>query len=218
MNTDIRQFAIDADDARYPEPVRARLRIVAETAQKNLDAINARLQPHVEGIKRDGNAILRSPKSKTEKVYAVWALADRFYSVVGKNVACRRGCSHCCHIAVALTVAEAEAVGKRIGRKPHKDVPLRIDAKIGVEWGYHNPCTFLRNGECSIYAHRPLACRAHYSLDVDALLCELRPPQASPVPYMNPLDINTLMLKAVQPESPNCIADIREFFPPRSHE
>ncbi|WP_234461062.1 YkgJ family cysteine cluster protein [Burkholderia pseudomallei] len=213
MDTDMRKFAADADNPAFPEPIRARLRVVAETATKNLEAINAGRRKVFDSVKRDGNALLRSPKSKVEKVYAIWALADRFYASTGKNVACKRGCSHCCHVAVAVTVPEAEAIGKRIGRIPRK-VPLRMDAKIGVESGYHNPCTFLRNGECSIYANRPLACRIQYSLDVDALLCELGP-IPSPVPYMNPLDMNMLLLKALEPTSPDCVADIREFFPPK---
>lgn len=214
-NDDIAQRFAEADDPTFPDEVRARLRIVDQTARRNLDAINARMRLQFESVKRDGNAILRSPKSKVEKVYAIWALADRFYAGTGKNVACKRGCSHCCHIAVAMTAPEAEAIGKRIGRTPRKDVPLRQDVKIGVESGYHNPCTFLRNGECSIYAHRPLACRIHYSLDVDALLCELTASKPLPVPFLNPTDMNLLLLGALEPESPDCCADIREFFPQR---
>ncbi|ARL25476.1 YkgJ family cysteine cluster protein [Burkholderia pseudomallei] len=214
METDIAKFAADADNPEYPEPIRARLRVVGETAQKNIEAINARRHGLVERLTRDANALLKSPKSKTEKIYAVWALADELYAHTAKNVACKRGCSHCCHIAVAVTPDEAEAIGKRIGRKPHR-APLRKNPGAGFAFGYHNPCTFLRSGECSIYANRPLACRIHYSLDVDALLCELRPPQSSPVPLMNPLDANMLLLYVVQPESENCLADIREFFPPR---
>jgi hypothetical protein len=215
MHTDTNQLAIEAENPSYPEPIRARLRVVAETAAENLKAINARMARDFEAVRRDGNAILRSKKSKIEKIYAVWSLADRLYAGTGKNVACRRGCSHCCHIGVAVHPLEAEAIGKRIGRTPRENVNLRKNVAEGFAFGYGNPCTFLKDGECSIYAHRPLACRVQFSLDVDSLLCELRPPEVSPVPYLNPTDINFLLLQVIEPTGEKCLADIREYFPPR---
>lgn len=215
MKNDLTAFAISAQNPTYPEPIRERLRVVADSAQSNMDAINRRLAPRFKSIERRGNAILNAPMSTTKKIYAIWAICDELNSENGKNVACRRGCSHCCHIAVAITPEEAEAIGKRIGRAPRKDVTLCRNPSEGFDFGYDNPCTFLKDGECSIYEHRPLACRAHFSLDVDALLCELHPPESSPVPLLNPKNVNMLLVYAINPTDEKSLADIREYFPPK---
>jgi hypothetical protein len=197
---------------QYPPAIQKRIAIVDETAHNNLDAINARIGPHMPRFKARVKTILSAPKSVTNKIIALWELADEMMAFNGKNVACKRGCSHCCHIAVAVHPAEADVIGKRIGRVPRKDVTLRSNFK-GFDYGYHNPCTFLMNGQCSIYANRPLACRVQYSLDVDSLLCELNPLEPVPVPYINPLKFNYALAQIVQPAQRESSADIREFFP-----
>lgn len=48
-----------------------------------------------------------------------------------------------------------------------------------------SPCPFLRDGGCSVYDVRPMACRLLLNLDDDDLLCQLVHGQAIPVPYAN---------------------------------
>lgn len=203
-------------DPRFPYAVNDRLKIVAETAQANLEAINARLTPRIPEFNRRAQAIVDSPKSKVSKIHALWALIDDMNAMNVGHVACRRGCNHCCHTEVLMSPEEAEAVGKRIGRMP-RHPRLRGERDENFDCSYSNPCTFLKDGECSIYENRPVACRAQYSLDVDALLCEIpddEPPR--PVPYQNPMPFNMILLHIVQPRTPECMADIREYFPPRA--
>ncbi|CAJ7796628.1 Flagellin N-methylase [Burkholderia pseudomallei] len=200
-------------DPRFPQAVNERLQVVAETAEANLNAINARLRPRIREFNRRAQAIVDSPKSKISKVHALWALIDDMNAMNVGHVACRRGCNHCCHTEVLMSPEEAEAVGKRIGRMP-RHPKLRGDRDENFDCSYLNPCTFLENGECSIYENRPVACRAQYSLDVDALLCEIpadEPPR--PVPYQNPTPFNMILLHIIRPQVAECMADIREFFP-----
>lgn len=73
-----------------------------------------------------------------------------------------------------------------------------------------SPCPFLREGRCSVYETRPLACRTLLNLDDDDLLCRLVPGVEVPVPYAGAGEFKALYLLA-QPNAE--LADIRDFFP-----
>lgn len=75
-------------------------------------------------------------------------------------------------------------------------------------------CTFLVDGSCSIYEHRPLACRNQINLDRDALMCELVEGSAPQVPYadMTPHKAAYIQLFGFGQR----YADIREWFPDKS--
>jgi hypothetical protein len=194
--------------------VQARLQEVDATGQRNLEAINARIQSHVPRFNGEMVALVNSTDAIERKIPAFWQLVDEIGAFNEGNVACRRGCSHCCHIAVLLTVEEAQVIGRRIGRPP-AHAPPRTDAD-DFDYGYHSPCTFLVDGECSIYENRPLACRVHYSLDVDALLCELTPPEPKPVPFMNDLPFMMAFLQMLgMPQRVPVLGEIRDFWPTR---
>lgn len=202
----------------HDDAVQARLKVFKIHSERNAAEFNARTDPKkLERLSARFEAIQRSAKSPHNKLAAFWEVADEMYRDVGGNVACKRGCSHCCHIAVGVMTVEAELIGKRIGRKP-RTVPGRTHFR-DFDYGYHNPCTFLRDGECSIYEHRPLACRIHFNLDIDPLLCELTPPESSPVPMFNTREhqFGALLLMG-GPSNHNRLGDIREFFPRATHE
>ena len=71
-------------------------------------------------------------------------------------------------------------------------------------------CTFLKDSICSIYAHRPVVCRVHHSLEESAAGCERgRQPEA--------VDLTELYLGELRMMGRMMIyADIREFFPPQT--
>lgn len=137
----------------------------------------------------------------------LWAIADAFGQLATPQSACKMGCAHCCHIPVALAPTEARLMGSLIGRTPAV-VPVSMDG-ISGEYGYHRPCPFLVDSRCSVYAHRPLACRVHFNLDVDSLLCELLPDALVPVPYLNLQELHTAYVLITH----EGLADIRDFFP-----
>lgn len=120
--------------------------------------------------------------------------------------ACRTGCSHCCLIPVKISEVEARVIGKALGRSPvsvnsHSPAP-----KVG-DW---TPCSFLRDGKCSIYTHRPAVCRSHLNLDVDDLLCRPLPGVSVPVPY---LDVAPHVVASIEIAGRLPWADIRQWFP-----
>lgn len=93
-------------------------------------------------------------------------------------VECRKGCSFCCHMNVAVSPLETVRVwaalreGSQIERR---DAVLAADARLEQRGTQERLalkmlCPLLVDGACSIYELRPLACRALLSLS--ARLCE----------------------------------------------
>jgi Fe-S-cluster containining protein len=98
-------------------------------------------------------------------------------------VACRAGCSWCCTFPVDVTVPEALVLARHIrltwteaaieslrARLTARREETRGETKAARP-GRRLPCTLLgEGGKCSVYAARPLACRAWTSFDAQA--CE----------------------------------------------
>lgn len=193
-----------------PPDVRARLTALNSYAPIRLQVIRGKVAPHMPEIVRRLDAILHSRQTTAQRLRALWELADDIGDTFSDAVACKRGCSHCCHCAVMLPKAEAQLIGQLINREPADAQPTFEHES--VEWGYHNPCSFLRDDECSIYEHRPLECRLMYSADVDDLLCQLRPPLVTQTPLVDMRYITQVQVAVIARDGLH-FADIREWFP-----
>ena len=99
----------------------------------------------------------------------------------GAVIACREGCSYCCHQFVGAVAPEVFLLASaiRASREPGLDraaviarcVPLiGLDPKERV--GLKLPCPVLVEGRCGAYAARPLVCRQTTSLDLQGCLEE----------------------------------------------
>ena len=101
-------------------------------------------------------------------------------SGVEPQLACKRGCTFCCHGYVSATApqifAAAAAVRGQGGAGESACERLRATAMRvqGLAWrdriALRLPCPLLVDAACSIYAARPLACRGYVSPSVAA--CE----------------------------------------------
>lgn len=209
---------------RWREIDAGKLVRVIEIVNERSRPIKARHQVHV-------NAVINNRKMSTSaKIEALWKAVDEIGKLAGQYAACRKGCAHCCYISALISEPEAALIGKRIGVKPAKVTGITKPGDIQA--GYHNPCPFLKRGECSIYDSRPLVCRKHFNIDTDALLCELIGDQASTVPYLdlrdyeNALAVMTTTERDEMRRDPRtgrpvpvtirmapAVGDIREFFP-----
>ena len=92
---------------------------------------------------------------------------------ISKKIACKKGCSYCCYIHVGITDDEAYVLmehAKDIGLKIDKEA-LKIQSTMDhTDWDTlprkYQKCVFLGDdGCCSVYKHRPIACRKYLVLD-----------------------------------------------------
>jgi Fe-S-cluster containining protein len=115
-------------------------------------------------------------------------------------LACAAGCAFCCYhpvdimapeafiiaayLRTALSDAEVVAMTARLAAHAERIQALSHDehalAKI--------PCALLHNGQCSVYAARPFACRAWHSMS--AARCEAIFTHGDPLSMIPPLDID----------------------------
>ena len=182
-------------------------------ADKQLDAffdsVTPELKAHVTSLPKRITQISARPVIRLNEVLNT---ADQIFDQAGKFAACARGCGHCCHVSVPITQFEANYMGENLGIKP---VELKQIIKHELtEYGSHTPCPFLKQGECSIYEHRPLTCRMHMNFDVDNYWClheNWQKPEAEiPRPTIQPLiDAYHTVISSVAP----IMGDIRDFFP-----
>jgi len=173
--------------------------------------IPAEVRAEAERLPRQLELMNASPAAKIRRVHA---MTDRIFSTAGPLVACARGCAHCCYVSVPISRAEAAYIGERIGVAPVDiQTSLHRDEK---SFSYATPCTFLRNDECTIYEHRPMTCRSHFSFDRDNYWCRHenweKPGAAIPKPNFTILRDAYMAASARKGERP-VFADIRDFFP-----
>lgn len=188
--------------------MRERLRTLAPVVDRRFKAFRDRMgEEKWEEIQRRLDALIESEAPVWVRLRKLYDLVDEVMAFTEGNVACRLGCAHCCHIGVAMTKPEAQMLGMAIRRAPK--MPRATDLST-FDYGYHNPCTFLRNGECSIYEQRPFSCRVYVSLDEDPLLCELV--KGVPIPVPN-LDMRSFQLAYILICGGPKFADIRQYFP-----
>jgi len=216
----------DSIDPSWPQDVQDRLNELncdASALHERSSAIIRALPPQVRQ-----QLLRQAVGSNTNQKRLFWLRreADQLNQAAATVSACGQQCSHCCHSGVMLLDSEAKAIGREIGRVPAdlpegKYVVTNLD-NVGDDFLEKadelaseftgDPCPFLGpDSKCSIYAHRPLACRTQINMDKDALLCKLVPGGKVPVPY---LDVTASKMAYVVTFGLNRkMADLRYFFP-----
>lgn len=121
--------------------------------------------------------------SKLAALDQVYEIYDHFIS--GLDLACKKHCAHCCTTGVTLTTVEGYKIIQQLvsgGKKerwvekiaqaaeqPHFQLKITTNQLAGlcaegldppveesIDW---NPCPFLTDSQCPIYAVRPFGCR-----------------------------------------------------------
>lgn len=158
-------------------------------------------------------ATLRALNAKgTTKLARLYDLVEEVFGYVGSHVACRKGCSYCCHVSVQVSRLEAQYIAEKTGHKPViLAAPVYRDP---YAFSQTTPCPFLRNNTCSIYPVRPLACRTQVNLDIDEYWCKFenwhKPGAASHKPTFHPI---VTAYRELMTQHGGVPADIRDFFP-----
>lgn len=177
-------------------------------AEANSARINSKIDFTKFEAKFDRIAGLKIPaKAKTLQM---WEVGAEISKAITPYVACKQGCSFCCNIATTITTTEAQIIGKHVGRKPQV-FTKRVNILTNIPKYSGVPCPFLKEGRCSIYEVRPLACRIHFNLSDSPYFCNTSiPSKDSIVPQTNNDNIDAAHFKAFHNE---IWADMRDFFP-----
>ena len=108
-------------------------------------------------------------------------IAERVVSsaVSGKNsIACRMGCSHCCHLSssaqtgknakvVGMTLLDGVVLLEHMVKIRHSEIAAKIAKNMENVWRQMPTtlerllCPFDDDGNCAVYSARPLVCRRH---------------------------------------------------------
>ena len=97
-------------------------------------------------------------------------------AAAGEPLACKAGCTYCCHNVVMATAPEIFSAASEL-RARHDQafvagVAGRCDA-VGATAGIRrSPCPLLHDNLCSVYSARPTVCRKHTSFSVDACIAD----------------------------------------------
>lgn len=170
----------------------------------------------IEGLEVAVGRMMKSNLPSHSKVIWLRRFARVFSETVAPATACRgKGCSHCCHMAVCITTAEAAEIGRTIGAKP-RTLPIELDPikvinqlDANVEKFTGKPCPFLQEDKsCGIYNVRPIACIVHHSTESTPDPCVIGSGQ-----MVGRVDDRSISVAMAEVDFPRPIADIRDFFP-----
>ena len=123
-----------------------------------------------------------SPVQMQEAIKALYASMDELLesflqraSAEGQEVACKKGCSWCCHQEVFAVTHEflylndyvqkhlsGEQAGEVLERAREK-VKLTMNKSVEEQLKIRSACPFLEDGSCMVYEARPMACRIYLS-------------------------------------------------------
>jgi uncharacterized protein len=146
------------------------------------------------------------------KLKVVLDTVDRLYDHAANFAACKKGCSHCCHVSVPIADFEARYIGENINTAP---VSLQHSIRHDLsEFSDKTPCPFLKDNACSIYEFRPMTCRIHVNFDIDNYWCLYEnwnnPDAIIPRPTIH---VFSAAYQQLAGKLKPIMADIRDYFP-----
>lgn len=190
---------------------RFRLNRVRDRAQRQYDAI-VTASPWMAHLRSKLERTMNANASARSKLGQLERIADEIAAAIAPHSSCEKGCSACCNISVALSEHEAQRLGERIGIRPASPPPGQDQADFERLY-FRSACPFMHDRQCSIYEHRPIACRLHFTLDADAYFCQTTlDPADSAVPNVD-LSEFWFAYAYLGIQLGSTIGDIRQFFP-----
>jgi hypothetical protein len=115
---------------------------------------------------------LADPADAASKAQAAFDAAAKLHAPTSK-LACKKGCGYCCYGIVMISAPEAFRLAAwLVSRGPAAVAQFRLDAAAPAGKGAQDrhgakiPCPLLRDGACSAYAARPIACRTITSFEL----------------------------------------------------
>lgn len=139
------------------------------------------------GMKASKNGITaESTADALQEMYAaIDKLNDSLFDLAQQQdqpIHCKKGCSWCCHQPIFSLAYELDYLKSYIqnnfSEQEQKEIRQRATAKNDKLKTLKNdsllnskhPCPLLKDGTCTVYEARPVACRIYLSTDVDSCL------------------------------------------------
>jgi Fe-S-cluster containining protein len=132
-------------------------------------------------VATDFDAVRRGKISPLVAAVMIFKRMDNALLGVGPPLACRPGCSYCCHYHVYITAFEALALAEHINTKLAASARALVKERLASNTRIIDSltvdqhiltnvrCALLTDdGQCSAYGLRPSACRRHHAVDVNA--------------------------------------------------
>lgn len=180
--------------------------IARQNAEANFQSLIARIPPSVQ--EREGRLlaeIIATPGSALKKLRHLHWATDELFAEVAPFVACQRKCNACCHYNVHLYPLESDLIEKRTGKaRSRSNFPPRDFTGTA--------CVFLKEGECSIYDVRPMACRKHVALTNSAYWCAPERSESIQLPMANFSQVNSAFEYVIEKDGRHQFSDIRQVF------
>ena len=192
------------------QPIRSEIEAAEVRRAGFMSAIPPELLDAEDKLPAQVRSLNAATRSKLHRIYQV---AEDLSNVRRPFVACKKGCSSCCHMNVSITKAEAERLAKASGRSMARiaAAPRHARDKFAGK-----PCPFLdSHGACSVYVDRPLSCRKHSSFFESASACDPSVMNNIEVPQVA-FSVLDEALFAASGMDGALVADIRDFFRARS--
>jgi len=198
---------------------------IQEQRQMESDVVQSKLRTLVEAhpwmapklLQQDLSKIVRENANVKSKRKKIITIATRVTDALSPYVACRVGCSDCCHMNTMIYEHEAirlaEVTRRKMVRLAYR--PINEVFAHGAKFN-GKPCPFLREDRCSVYQDRPLVCRTHHSLLDNPTSCNMdippakqtRPPMYDPDLLEEPYIALNVKHNPTEPWG-----NIAEFFP-----
>lgn len=171
---------------------------ISAAGQARLEAMDERRKQDQPRIRKTLQRLEAHQANPRAALSILREIADILTAETRGLVPCKRGCNACCHMPVAVAAGEAALIAKEIGVPLARHVEHRTDFTKDP-FGAAHPCQFLKAGECSIYAYRPMACRTHFSTEDSPAPCGFGESgkQVGTVKLLSVLDINTLYVEVM---------------------
>lgn len=157
-------------------------------------------------------AILSEASSVKVKYHKLEKIVDENMELLLPFTPCRGGCSHCCNQNVVITTYEADRIALATGIPRKHPPPPSVKEFEAMGEKYRGvPCTFLKDGKCSIYEVRPFPCRTHHTINDSSEECALIKDDGALIAKVNLVHIVGEQRRFVKMAKLS-VADIREFF------
>ncbi len=128
---------------------------------------------------------------------------QRSRGVAIPQIACKKGCDYCCFVRVRVSIPEvlniADHVRATFSPEEQEALMSRLETYAEEYKGLsvHDrlnkmiACPLLVDHECSVHSVRPIACRAHHSIDLEECKRAFLDPENVQIPHF--LEVDTLV-------------------------